>query len=371
MNDRADIDASAGRGEGPAAAGADPAHTARARSLYPIPLRADRSGPDGGAGDPMASVRQAWIPEQMEVRVRQSPQPRREWPRGPVVMLAALALVLIGSALYLSASEGRLPFDRGETSATDDAEVANGSEEDADAWTEEAGVAPEAQGGTAGESEDGPVEEQDESGDQEVVGDADDTTESSVADGSTAETAVDAAVPTVSGASVAGRLTEDGIALVGAVSSQPELDGLVERLDVLAGPGGLDASEVTVDPGSPPVNEFALTVPDQIGFSVNSDVIEAGFLPILDRVVALLQSDQTLSLVVRGHTDARGVDFENLALSQRRAEAVVAYLVEAGVNSFRLEPMGRGSSEPTASNETSDGRAQNRRIEFTVFGLAG
>jgi outer membrane protein OmpA-like peptidoglycan-associated protein len=69
---------------------------------------------------------------------------------------------------------------------------------------------------------------------------------------------------------------------------------------------------------------------------------------------------------VRGHTDSFGERSYNLGLSQRRADAVVAYMERNGIASSRVEAVGVGPDEPVADNRTRAGRAQNRRIEIVV-----
>lgn len=72
-------------------------------------------------------------------------------------------------------------------------------------------------------------------------------------------------------------------------------------------------------------------------------------------------------LLVAGHTDSRGSDSYNQALSERRAQAAAAYLMEAGMNPDQLRTMGLGESEPVADNDTDAGRAENRRVEVAVY----
>ncbi|MCA9543207.1 MAG: OmpA family protein [Myxococcales bacterium] len=74
---------------------------------------------------------------------------------------------------------------------------------------------------------------------------------------------------------------------------------------------------------------------------------------------------------VEGHTDSRGKDEYNRALSDDRAKAVVAYLTSKGVAAERLVSQGFGEDQPIASNETKDGRAQNRRVEFVIVEREG
>jgi outer membrane protein OmpA-like peptidoglycan-associated protein len=73
---------------------------------------------------------------------------------------------------------------------------------------------------------------------------------------------------------------------------------------------------------------------------------------------------------VEGHTDDQGDDAYNKRLSQRRAEAVVAYLARKGVARDRLEPMGFGEERPKAPNASKEGRATNRRVELVIVGGA-
>lgn len=69
---------------------------------------------------------------------------------------------------------------------------------------------------------------------------------------------------------------------------------------------------------------------------------------------------------VEGHTDDRGADAANLALSQRRAEAVMKYLVNKGVAQSRLEAAGFGETRPLVKNDTPANQAKNRRVEFVI-----
>lgn len=86
----------------------------------------------------------------------------------------------------------------------------------------------------------------------------------------------------------------------------------------------------------------------------------------LDRTAELLKQYTDLSLAVHGYTDNAGASAANEKLSQRRADAVKDYLVDAGVDASRIASIGHGEADPVASNATSEGRAQNRRIEFHI-----
>ncbi|MEO0383125.1 MAG: OmpA family protein [Pseudomonadota bacterium] len=105
---------------------------------------------------------------------------------------------------------------------------------------------------------------------------------------------------------------------------------------------------------------------NSIRFETGSAAINALSNGLLDRMVRILQSCPNATVEIGGHTDAQGSDESNLALSQARAEAVSAYIADAGIPDNRLLAVGYGETDPVADNETEDGRAQNRRIEFTV-----
>lgn len=101
-----------------------------------------------------------------------------------------------------------------------------------------------------------------------------------------------------------------------------------------------------------------------VNFDTNKSVVLDGDKPTLDQVVSLLASSPDLRLSVDGHTDNVGHADANKQLSQQRAEAIVVYLVNAGVAKDRLVAKGFGSETPVADNRTEEGRAKNRRVEL-------
>lgn len=87
---------------------------------------------------------------------------------------------------------------------------------------------------------------------------------------------------------------------------------------------------------------------------------------ILDGAVQVLNSNPQVRVEIVGHTDSVGSDEYNQGLSERRAEAVRSYLAGRGISDSRLSASGRGESQPAASNDTAEGRSQNRRVELTA-----
>jgi outer membrane protein OmpA-like peptidoglycan-associated protein len=120
------------------------------------------------------------------------------------------------------------------------------------------------------------------------------------------------------------------------------------------------------------VSCVAIEISDRVHFETDSDVILPRSLGMLSEVARVLQEATWIHRIrVEGHTDSRASAEYNLDLSQRRAASVMRYLVERGVDPRRLEARGYGLSRPIADNETEEGRALNRRVEFTILEQEG
>jgi outer membrane protein OmpA-like peptidoglycan-associated protein len=105
----------------------------------------------------------------------------------------------------------------------------------------------------------------------------------------------------------------------------------------------------------------------QIHFVSGRDVVDAESEKVLDELAALLRNHPEIARVaVDGHTDNAGPEAANIALSQRRALAVMKALIGRGVDARRLEARGFGPRRPIGPNDTPEGRAKNRRVEFQI-----
>lgn len=103
-----------------------------------------------------------------------------------------------------------------------------------------------------------------------------------------------------------------------------------------------------------------------IFFDFDKATLQSSSYPELNRAVALMKANPSMEVEIAGYTDAQGTDAYNKDLSQRRANTVRDYLVRQGIESSRVTAMGYGEANPVATNDTDDGRAENRRVEFVV-----
>jgi OOP family OmpA-OmpF porin len=116
-----------------------------------------------------------------------------------------------------------------------------------------------------------------------------------------------------------------------------------------------------------PIEIGVTVVLRNIYFDFDKTTLKQQSFPELNKVVDFLKQNQTVEVEIAGHTDSKGSDDYNLNLSQGRSQSVVDYLVSQGIDSFRLTAKGYGETWAIDSNETDLGRANNRRVEFTVL----
>ena len=197
-------------------------------------------------------------------------------------------------------------------------------------------------------------------------------------------TVVDARVPASAGPALvaalgplsrlrSGLLTvSDGIATLKGEAFYEQAAAAIRAAEL---PGGVrfDAVAVNVGPPEPATDGpgcqalfQGLLARGTILFDSGKATIDQDSASILDALAAAAARCPESEIEIAGHTDATGGADANMDLSLRRAGAVVAYLAEAGLKRERLDPKGYGETRPRASNDTEDGKAANRRIEFTV-----
>ncbi|MGV6845241.1 MAG: OmpA family protein [Lutibacter sp.] len=110
-------------------------------------------------------------------------------------------------------------------------------------------------------------------------------------------------------------------------------------------------------------------VTNDILFDVNKSNIKQSSFKILNEIGQTLADNPNVSIQIVGHTDSDGTAVQNQILSQKRAEAIKSYLSDNyPIAGKRMEVVGKGESEPIASNQTEEGKAKNRRVEFIKIG---
>ncbi len=111
---------------------------------------------------------------------------------------------------------------------------------------------------------------------------------------------------------------------------------------------------------------ISLNMPGNLTFSTGSSEVSPSFYSILNSVVLVFKEFPKTTIRVAGHTDSVGSESFNLELSQKRAQAVASYFTAQGVEHARFQVIGYGESSPIASNDSEQGRAQNRRVELLI-----
>jgi len=132
-------------------------------------------------------------------------------------------------------------------------------------------------------------------------------------------------------------------------------------------------ADISVKPQAAPVDATVcqqlfsdLLAKGKIRFESGRATIDPDSLGLLDRLVETALRCPAANIEIAGHTDADGEDGFNQMLSEKRAQAVADYLVKTGLPASQFTATGYGSTQPVASNDTDEGKAQNRRIDFLV-----
>ena len=134
---------------------------------------------------------------------------------------------------------------------------------------------------------------------------------------------------------------------------------------------GCSAAEETTDEGDAKLENAEVgehVVLNNIYFDFGKATLRDESKPELERIIRVMKKNPTMRIEISGHTDNVGTDAVNNRLSQDRANSVVRYLTQVGsIRVGRLAAKGYGKTRPVATNDTEEGRQQNRRIEFTVL----
>jgi outer membrane protein OmpA-like peptidoglycan-associated protein len=101
-------------------------------------------------------------------------------------------------------------------------------------------------------------------------------------------------------------------------------------------------------------------------FDVNKAELKPDTIANLNKLAEILQKYPDTNIIIEGHTDSTGKDDYNMALSEKRAKAVQDYLVQQKVDKSRMSAKWYGESKPIASNDTEEGKSQNRRVEISI-----
>ena len=106
-------------------------------------------------------------------------------------------------------------------------------------------------------------------------------------------------------------------------------------------------------------------------FDTGQATLKPGANLALNRLATFLSANPQTKIIIEGHTDSRGSDEYNEVLSERRARAVATELMSRGISADQLQTLGRGKGYPVASNDTPEGRQQNRRVEIVFSDASG
>ena len=106
---------------------------------------------------------------------------------------------------------------------------------------------------------------------------------------------------------------------------------------------------------------------DKVLFQFNSATLEATSSAQLNKLVAYLQRNPTMKILVKGHTSSEGSEEYNQKLSESRSKSVVDYLISKNIGKERLTFKGFGKSQPIHTDGTEESRQQNRRVEFEII----
>jgi len=145
-----------------------------------------------------------------------------------------------------------------------------------------------------------------------------------------------------------------------------EADGYISENENLDFTNKESSDTVAVDISLIPIERGETITLNNIFFDFDKSELKTASYPELNRVLEYLQKDKIERIHIKGHTDSIGNEDYNLALSGRRAKAVMDFFIRSGISKDRLSYKAFGETAPKASNDTPEGRSQNRRVEFEI-----
>ncbi len=121
---------------------------------------------------------------------------------------------------------------------------------------------------------------------------------------------------------------------------------------------------------APTTVKQAITIQAEALFDFDKSVLKPAGKKSIDDAVAKMQKVDVELVIATGHTDSRGTDAYNQKLSERRAQSVKEYMVSKGIPAAKITTLGKGESQPVATNKTDEGRAKNRRVDIEFKGVS-
>jgi len=163
--------------------------------------------------------------------------------------------------------------------------------------------------------------------------------------------------------------TDDQITLTGAVPTEAAVDRLVAVAQGFGITPATIVNNLTIDANAPADAGVRIVEHNSVHFIDDTETITPEHARQLDRIVVVMTAFPNLRVHVVGNTDQQGEETRNFVISQRRAEAIVNYLVVHGIDVGRLTTQPAGESNPLSTELSPAADALNRRTDYVIFGL--
>lgn len=162
------------------------------------------------------------------------------------------------------------------------------------------------------------------------------------------------------------RVVTKKIALACAAMSLTLLAGCACQPEEAPAPVAEPVAAAPAEQPAPAPAPETITLSGDALFDFDKSTLRPDAVAALDTTVKKYKGAMLKSMTIVGHTDSKGSDAYNQNLSERRADSVREYLISQGLDASKISTSGLGESEPAASNDTADGRQQNRRVAITA-----